>query len=424
MLGVAARSREVGPGRGHLGELLAGPYGWVYLALVGFCIGATSYWIPAQLPIAAAVAGLIVGVLLRGNRVVVGGRPGMAVLAYGSFVALSVPFSIWLGPSVAGLKDVVKLLVVFLVTLNAVTTRKRVLWLIAILVLLITVFPAAGAVEYYVRGMTKGEGRANWRGFYGNPNMVALTTVMFLPFAATLFTLRRSPAWRMLWGAACVVLVVATILTKSRAGFLALAMMGAGSLVLSRRRVAIAAAVLLAGVGITLFAPQDFGGRVRSIFAASEERDYSAQSRVVIWRVAVEIALSRPLTGIGVGTYQMANAQRAPDELGTAGGQRWVDTHSTFLNIWAEIGTPGLVAFVSAIVLLLRRSWRTVRTLPRGDPLELFLRAGIVSMLTFMVVSVFNTFHEAWYFYVIFALMIAMIRQAREAAAAPLSPSP
>lgn len=376
-------------------------------ALLVFCFCAASYLLPLQeVAMIGAVGVLGITIVLGRHQLVLGGRPGFLLLLYGVFVAFSVPTSIWLGPSINGAIETAKFLIIFIVTVNTVTTRRRAVVLIGCLVLLITVFPALGAIQYYLADITKEPGRANWRGLFGNANMVALTMLMHLPFAVALYASDRRAAPRLLWGAVIALLVTVTVLTKSRAGFLALLGLAGAGVSLARKRSYAVAAVAAAAVIIVVTAPADFKDRLATIF--SSERDYSAESRTVFWRVAIDLALSHPITGIGVDTYPRALAQRAPRELGTAGGLLWQDTHSTYLNIWAEIGTPGFVVFVGALVTLLALSWRTLRATPRGDPMNAVLRASIAAMVVFMVMGVFNSFQNAWFFYVLFAIPLAV----------------
>lgn len=408
--------RKVGGSEGFwrgLREVCSPPHGIAYLSLLVFCMAAFSYQFSAQIPMVVAAAAILVGAALQNRGFRVGGATGVLLLVYFAFVALSVPLSIWLGRSIYTAQEYGKLLVIYLVAVNVFSTPRRVTWMFVLLLVLTAVFPARGSIVYYVNGWLKEPGRANWYGLFGNSNMLALTMLMHLPFVAVLVGLRRSKPWKLLWIGVGVLFVATAVLTKSRAGFLALGLLSLGSLVWSRRRFLAAAAIIVGAVSITVLAPADFRERMGTIFASSSERDQSATSRLIIWRTAVEVALSRPLTGIGIGTYTMANAELAPEELGTSGGERWEDTHNTPLNIWAEIGTPGVFVFLFALAHLIQRSLSAMRTADRDDPLRRLLAAGIVAMVVFFVMSVFNTFHRTWFVYVHIAAMLGIVEQLR-----------
>ena len=389
-----------------LREVSASPNGVVYLSLLAFCIAALSYQFPAQIPMVIAAAGLLYGVILQGRGFRSGGAPGVALLMFFGFVVLSVPLSIYVTGSLRALQEYAKFFLIYLVAVNALTTRRRVIWLYVVLVAMAAMFPARGALQFYLEGNLKEAGRANWWGTYGNSNALALVLLMHLPFAAVLVTLRRSTSWKLVWVGVGVLLAAVAVLTQSRAGFVALSGIAVGFVVLSRKKLAATAVIFAGAISVAVFAPAEFRARMGTIFAAEEERDGSATGRLDTWGVAVDMALSRPLTGIGLGNYAKANDRWAPHELGEQAGARWIDTHNTILNIWAEIGTFGAIAFLSALLLLLRQSWRVLKTANFKDPLVRLLAAGTVSIVTFMLMGLFNTFHGLWFFYVHFAAML------------------
>jgi len=381
-----------------------------YLGLVVFCFCATTYLVRLQDVAMVGAAGAILLLVLTGQRTFrVGGPPGVLMLLWGAFVGLSVPTSIWLGPSIQGTIDVARLLIIFVVTVNAITTRQHIHWLLVLLCITMVVFPGFGGLKDYYAGVTREVGRADWMGVFGNANLLALAMLMTMPFAVAFVAISRKKAAKLLWVAVIVSMCVVAVFTKSRAGFIALAGLGVAGIALSRRRALAAGAVLAAGIAILAAAPDDFKERVAGIIVMDEERDWSARSRLIYWGIAADIALTRPLTGTGVGTYERANAEHGSPEL-TSGGQLWKDTHSTWLNIWAEIGTPGLLAYLGAAISLLVLAFRTLRQIPPGDPFHLLLRAGIASIFVFIVTGTFNTFHNVWFYYVIFGIMLAIMR--------------
>lgn len=396
--------------RATLGELASGPFALGYLGLLGFCLAGTTYLIPAQVPMALAAAAVLSTAILKGKGLRVGGPPGQSLVIFWVFLTLSVPTSIWLGESVLATQEMARMAVIYLVAVNTLTTRNRILWLMGLVLILLAVFPALGAITGYLAGQTKVDGRAGWDGVFGNPNSLALIVLMHVPFAIAFASLRRATWWRVMWALFAVVFVTTAVLTKSRAAFVALGGLGVGAVALTRHRGRALATATTVGIAVVLLAPQDFRDRMSTIIPADGPRDASAGHRVIIWKTAAQIALTHPLTGIGVGTFEMAVSELAPAELGTSGGDRWVDTHNTYLKIWAEIGTPGLIAFVTALVLLLTRGWRTLRRLHPKDPLAMMLRAAITSTIVFCIMGVFNSFHNIFYFYLVFAIAMAIIQ--------------
>ncbi|MDH3457047.1 MAG: O-antigen ligase family protein [Gemmatimonadota bacterium] len=380
-----------------------------YASLLAFCYSATSYALPLQQP-AMALGALILltEIVLGRHSLVLGGRPGLFLLLYSLAVAASVPLSISFGTSFAGFQTVAKLTVMYIVTVNVATTRTRVYWLLIVLVILMAVYPGIGAIKFYLAGTTKAVGRANWRGLFGNANMVAMAMLMHLPFAVAFFVTSKRTQWKLFWAIIGVILVAATVLTKSRAGFLAMVVLAVSGLVLSKRKLYIFGATALAVLVISVAAPPDFKERIATTFVSGEGQDQSIRMRREYWAIAVDIALDHPLIGVGIDNYERANAQRMPSWM--AGGLRYQDTHSTFLNVWAEIGTPGAVVFFAAIVLLLLESRRALHRALPGDPFANYARAGTAAFIVFVTMGVFNSFQNAWFFFVLFAGQILLIQ--------------
>jgi O-antigen ligase len=86
--------------------------------------------------------------------------------------------------------------------------------------------------------------------------------------------------------------------------------------------------------------------------------NYAVVERLAHWQAAQNMIQDRPYTGVGFGNYEAAYDQYRtyawPLALGHA--------HNYLLNIWAETGLPGLLAYLalwaSAVVSCVRIAWR------------------------------------------------------------------
>ena len=377
-----------------------------YAGLVAFAFAATSYLVRLQQPgMLLGLLGLGLGVVLHKRIPDWGGALGLSVAAFIFAVGLSVPSSIWLGPSIEEAIEFAKLLVVFIVAINALNTRKRLWQFAAFIVIMMTLFPALGGLRNYLTGMVDEPGRADWEGYYGNANHLAMTLLMQVPIAAALLQRQRKKSRKLFWLAMLAILLVVSVLTKSRAGFLSMGFLAVLMIAASRHKVR-----MIGLIGVTcmvgwFMAPQDFRDRMGTIFTAGSQRDQSATSRTIIWGVALKVGLSRPFTGVGVGTYEQANARVAPWSLGDSGGDRWLDTHNTYLNVWAETGGIGLITFLVMLGLVFREGGRAIRVTPRSDPLRALVKGGLIGVCVFCAMGVFNTLHDAWFLYTLFAVV-------------------
>lgn len=183
-----------------------------------------------------------------------------------------------------------------------------------------------------------------------NPNDLAYVLVAAVPLLIALFPPRRVPRPRLVTasiGAAAVVLVLGTVATVSRGGLVALACVVSWLVVrrgLSGR--------VLWGLGATvavlgLVAATLFSAHVESAVA---QKGYVATSNVeareLRWEAAVEMMAAHPLSGVGPGgfrtTYRDVSGNAEPATPNPV-------VHNMYLEVAAELGVPGLVAFGAVI---------------------------------------------------------------------------
>jgi putative inorganic carbon (HCO3(-)) transporter len=68
---------------------------------------------------------------------------------------------------------------------------------------------------------------------------------------------------------------------------------------------------------------------------------FSTLVRWHYWKATVEVIKQSPLTGVGLGNFDL---------------ERWSHyAHNSYLQIWAEMGIPGIIAFLWLIALLITR---------------------------------------------------------------------
>lgn len=183
----------------------------------------------------------------------------------------------------------------------------------------------------------------HYNGLAGYLNLV-------LPFCLAFATGGTDPVLRTLsrW---CLALAgIALLLTQSRGGLLAFVTILLIHVYFSSRnrktrirRVAVALIVCLLAAGVAGF----FFQRL------SEIDDFTAVSRLVIWGGAFTVFARSPLLGAGFGNLRtlMGGLLNLPD--GWTG-----DAHNLYLELLAETGLIGFVAFGSLIVLALRTALR------------------------------------------------------------------
>ena len=180
------------------------------------------------------------------------------------------------------------------------------------------------------------EGRLDHFGgpdFFDSNCIAAHFVVMGILGVALLLT--SSGLWtRLMCLGGGALIVNAIILARSRGAFLGIGAAGLAALVLADRQIRKHVAwlmplVIVAGLYL---ADSDFLERMGTITADAEQRDRSAETRLLIWQSAWSMFLDHPF-GVGAGNFYSIIGQYSADLAGR-------DTHNTFFRCLAELGLP------------------------------------------------------------------------------------
>ncbi len=302
----------------------------------------------AELSALAALVAMVMGRLGRGlpvSRVTpelwgVGGM-GMLILA-------TAPFSVWPGGALATFTEIyAKIILIFILMVNTLTTRKRVdqfLWLIVVA----SGYIAFRAVLDSARGtnlVENGRVQGSVGGIFKNPNDLALNMVAMLPLAASL-ALRAVSAWRRVAAILCAVLMLGAIVaSQSRSGTIGLTVM---ALVLGthlvRRKPRLAVAGIFAVVLALPLVPVSYWHRLSSITDESQDDTGSREARQTLFRESYAAFLENPMTGVGAGQFKNYDPEGRE--------QPWRESHNIVLQVAAELGVAG----IGLLVFLMTRA--------------------------------------------------------------------
>jgi O-antigen ligase len=179
----------------------------------------------------------------------------------------------------------------------------------------------------------------------------------------------------------------------------------------------IAVAAVLA---VLPLAPAGFWNRMAAIVDSQEDTKSftgSREARRIVMQEGIAAFMQHPLTGVGAGQFQNYNP---PGRV-----QRWRETHNALIQVAAETGIVGLLAFAFLIVraaigtIAMRRALAPPRRRKAPDPLQLvmsnddrqMLRAHSVAMAAglagWFVCSLFASVAYNWTFYYLLALIAA-----------------
>lgn len=212
-------------------------------------------------------------------------------------------------------------------------------------------------------------------GFYVCPNHLAGLLEVLGVFGLSIVCWSRWPMWaKLLMGYAAGSCYVGLVLSGSRGGYLST---GASLLIfaiLSLTVLARASAKVFVRVGgpliiaaIMICAATVFfvhksyylSARADNILAAEDLNDPSAAVRTGLWQAALRQWTLQPVVGTGSETYLYYGRQlRSQNIQGDP-----VHAHNDYLQLLAEYGLVGAVAFLLFLTVHLRRGWKTFERL-------------------------------------------------------------
>jgi O-antigen ligase len=363
----------------------------------------------------------------------------IGLLFFGAVMLATAPFSIWPGGSINLFTDVyLKVLVVFVLMMNTLTTPKR-LEQITWVVLACCGFIALQSVFDYARGVHLVEGdrlAGPVGGIFGNPNDLAMNMVTFFPVAAVLAISPRYSTTRRLMAAGIAALMLATIVfTKSRGGMLGMGAMLIALVFLGQKvRRGFGTTAIIAVLLATPFMPASFWARMASITNDQlDKTEYtgSREARQDLMEDGIQVFLEHPFTGVGAGQFKNYNPSwRKVD---------WNETHNALIQVASELGALGLVAFVFLIIragvaaVATRRMLLRPRKAKGLDPLGVamsdtdreWLATDMVGMTAglvgWFVCSMFASIAYTWTFYYLLALIVAGRELTRDRLAAGIA---
>lgn len=252
-------------------------------------------------------------------------------------------------------------------------------------------------------------------GMLQDNNDFALALGMGAPMLWHIAGSERNPTIRRLFLLLTPLTVITIGLTHSRGGFLAL-MAGFGLLVWrSRNRVA---GLIVAGflaLATTLILPAAVGQRLSTI--REFEQDPSAMARFRAWQTALEMIRENPLLGVGYARFQqnyMAYSPLAREDPSQVG--RAHVAHNSYLQIWAECGTPTFLLYLTLIALSffeLARIRRLAQRRYHASWILSYANMFEASLLVFVVGSMFLNRAQFDLFYHLVALVAAFAVIAR-----------
>ncbi|HEV8121047.1 MAG TPA: O-antigen ligase family protein [Candidatus Polarisedimenticolia bacterium] len=371
---------------------------------------------PFRVALLAAAGGIAMHVVdrFRAHRPIsIVTREIVLAACLAAWAAVGVPFSYWPGGSLSLLLDLfVKSLAIFWLIANIVGTAARFRAVTAILVVASVPLAVVALMHFASGDLTPGGPSRDYQRIAGynapltqNPNDLALTLNLLLPFSVAHLLRARSLVARAILSGVILLAAAAVVLTFSRAGFLALAAIFTlylWKLFRSTQRRWAIAMVLLAIVLVSVL-PGSYLERIGTIADMSTDQTGSSQARWGGMVAAARLALTHPFLGVGAGMNILA--------LNETHGANWKEVHNVYLEYAADLGLPGLALFLALFWSCWSRTRRMQRAAAGVPGLEDLFQYGVaveVSLVAFAVAGMFHPVGYHFYFYIIAGLAVAL----------------
>jgi putative inorganic carbon (hco3(-)) transporter len=319
---------------------------------------------------------------------------GLLLIAFLAVCFLSSFTAFWPGYAFGKTMDLAKIVLIYVVIENTVTTPGR---LRTVLMTMVVggVFPAVGIISHYTQHIVR-DGRAAWIGVWANPNEAAYGLLILIPIA---FALASQSSWPVRIGLAAIVgtYLLAIFFTYSRGGLMGLvAVLGLAAW--KQRSPLVRTMMILGLAGLMLFGAMYWQ---RSQGFNDISHDGTVTERIGTFVAGWRMFQASPLVGIGPGCSLFAYAVYAPEYARCGCGTQLV-VHNSFIQVLGETGLFGFIPFIMLMGVSVFHAWK----LQRG-PLNVYAGALEVALWGFLVCSLSGGFSWRWWPYVVIALIMA-----------------
>jgi len=323
-------------------------------------------------------------------------------LAFGGWLAVCAPFSVWKSDTITLLTNYyVRAFILYFIICACALTIGRLKNLMYVL----------GAGNFFVVlscflfGYSEG-GRFSVPGsafsFLSNANELALQLLLGIVILMFAF-FRSGTALRVV--SACNIAASALYMLKtgSRGAFLAALGVSVAVFLLSRNKIKVIVMMLPLIIVFLLFLPTatwhrltnvSVGGNVNVTSAEDESTVGSQIQRQRLFWDSVWLTLKNPIVGVGPGQFIV---QSARDRESKGEWADWRATHNSFTQVSSESGLPGFFFYVTCIVLCGRMNYRMYRQTVNRTGLENFAGVSFCMLLSIIAYALGTIFDHLAY---------------------------
>ena len=193
-------------------------------------------------------------------------------------------------------------------------------------------------------------------GMLEDNNDFALALAMSIPVLLHLGTSERREILRKGVWFMIPLTMVTIVLTRSRGGTLSMAMALSALTWRSRNRFLGFGLLGVSALAVLALAPAEYRERISTI--KDYETEGSAASRIAAWKVAGRMIQDNPITGVGLRRFQANYVDYEPNPTpAMLAGEGTIVAHNSYLQIWAECGTPAFALYMGLLLISFIDIW-------------------------------------------------------------------
>jgi probable O-glycosylation ligase (exosortase A-associated) len=380
------------------------------------------------------IANLVLDFAINGRMIKIF-KMDKAVVGIIGVALVSIATALWVGWSWMNFQKFLKIVLVYFFLSRLVDTPGKFKWIVWLYIVSTAFIAISSTVNYYTghfqttMGIQRAVGMGE--GAYADPNTMATTLVLGLPFMFYVARAYRSKLIKVFLWSLLFACLWTVIITGSRGGMLG----SAFTLFLlawnSRKKVIATVTVALLIFGALAVMPEQYAQRLTTITHIGDAYDESgaaesAQGRIKGLKVGFEILSRRPIAGVGIGCFSVYNHQNHGSSL---------NAHNLLGQVMGELGILGLGAFAFLIYMIFKhikyiksqyrsRGWA-------GDVNYYVAVAVMIATISMLFQGIFGhiAYRFNWYIYACFLAIIMnlvgdRIRGEDESKARVLSPLP
>jgi O-antigen ligase len=268
-----------------------------------------------------------------------------------------------------------------------------------------------GALSWAKGGFNDPTGRLSFGEMYDSNDLAYLLVSLF-PLSL-IFIINKEGLFKKILGITTFgISVIVILLTGSRGGVLSLAVVFTILLFKYGRTVKLSYKISLLAISlvmIALYSSKINTERYESIREVGSDYNVTAEDgRLAIWAKGIQLALSNPITGVGVDCFP-----KAIGEMRAALGEhpRWQPAHNAYVQVAAEVGLIGFFIFSSMISGTLKSLSLCIRseiTSPQAKEFKSIAMSIQIGFIGSLVSAFFLTQAYSILFTLFFALAVVM----------------